>query len=30
MSGYIAVAEEEGDEPIELPAEEADNTLLLR
>ena len=28
MSSYITVAEEEGDEPIELPSEE-DLTLLL-
>lgn len=28
MSSYITVAEEEGDEPIELPSEE-DGTLLL-
>ena len=26
---FITVAEEEGDEPIELPSEEADNSLLL-
>ena len=28
-NNFIKVAEEEGDEPIELPSEEADNSLLL-
>ena len=29
LNNFIKVAEEEGDEPIELPSEEADNSLLL-
>lgn len=29
MSNFIKVAEEEGDEPIELPTEDGDTTLLL-
>ena len=28
-NNFIQVAEEEGDEPIELPTEEADNSLLI-